>query len=192
MKLSEWARRNGISYRTALRWYHDGRLPARAEQLETGTILVYEEIASAQSTAEIVIYARVSSHDQKEDLERQVSRLRDLAAAKGLRIKDVVEEIGSGLNGRRAKLMRLLSDSTVQCILVEHRDRLARFGVEFIEASLMSQGRSIIVADETEETLDIWQDFIDVVTSMCARIYGQRGARNRAKKAVAAVKDLEG
>jgi len=75
---------------------------------------------------------------------------------------------------------------------VEHRDRLARFGVEYIEAALMSQGRSIIVADETEEMSDIWADFIDLVTSMCARIYGRRGARDRARKALAAVKDLEG
>lgn len=73
-------------------------------------------------------------------------------------------------------------------IIVEHRDRLARFGFEFIEAALMSQGRSIIVADETEETADIWQDFVDIVTSMCARIYGRRGARNRAKKALDTLK----
>ena len=77
-------------------------------------------------------------------------------------------------------------------ILVEHRDRLARFGVEYIEAALMSQGRSIIVADETEEMADIWQDFIDVVTSMCVRIYGKRGARNRAKEAVAVVRAIDG
>ena len=77
-------------------------------------------------------------------------------------------------------------------ILVEHRDRLARFGVEYIEAALVSQGRSIIVADETEEMADIWQDFIDVVTSMCVRIYGKRGARNRAIKAVAVVQNHEG
>jgi len=88
--------------------------------------------------------------------------------------------------------LKLLSDPSVGTILVEHRDRLARFGVEYIEAALMSQGRSIVVADETEEMADIWADFIDVVTSMCARIYGKRGARNRARKALAAVKDPEG
>ena len=55
----------------------------------------------------------------------------------------------------------------------------------------MSQGRSIVIADETEEMADIWQDLIDVVTSMCARIYGKRGARNRVKKALAAVRNTE-
>ena len=75
---------------------------------------------------------------------------------------------------------------------MEHRDRLARFGVEYFEAALMSQGRSIIVADDTEEMADIRADFIDVVTSMCARIYGRRGAGNRANKAVKAVREPEG
>jgi len=123
---------------------------------------------------------------------RQADRLASYASANGWPIVSVVEEVGSGLNGRRKKLVKLLADPSVGMILVEHRDRLARFGVEYIEAALVSQGRSIIVADETEEMADIWQDFIDVVTSMCARIYGKRGARNRAKKAVAAVKDHEG
>lgn len=192
MKLSEWARENGVSYRTALRWYHAGNLPVPAEQLPTGTILVYPSTVPKEATPDAVIYARVSSTDQEEDLARQVSRLKDFAAARGLRVKAVASEIGSGLNGHRKKLVKLLSDPSVGTILVEHRDRLARFGVEYVEAALVSQGRSILVADETEEMADIWQDFIDVVTSMCARIYGRRGARNRAKKAVAAVKDNEG
>lgn len=121
-----------------------------------------------------------------------MSRLKDYAAARGLRVKAVTEEIGSGLNGRRKKLLKLLSDPSAGAILVEHRDRLARFGVQYIEAALVSQGRSIIVADETEEMSDIWADFIDLVTSMCARIHGRRGARNRAKKALGAVREFEG
>ena len=192
MELSEWARENGVSYRTALRRYHGGCLPVPAEQLPTGTILVYPAASRQTTTRETVIYGRVSSADQKEDLARQVSRLKDYAAARGLRVKAVAEEIGSGLNGRRAKLVKLLSDPSVGTILVEHRDRLARFGVEYVEAALMSQGRSIMVADETEEMSDIWQDFMDVVTSMCARIYGRRGARHRAKKALERVRDPEG
>ena len=188
MKLSEWARKNDITYRTAWKWFHNGQLPVRATQLETGTILVFEEEPQTASPEDsVVLYCRVSGHDQLDDLERQVERLKDFASAKGWTVKQTVTEIGSGLNGRRKKLIKLLSDASVGTILVEHRDRLARFGVEYLEAALMSQGRSIIVSDETEEMSDIWQDFIDVVTSMCARIYGKRGARNRAEKAIAAV-----
>ncbi|MBU4357773.1 MAG: IS607 family transposase [Actinobacteria bacterium] len=190
MKLSEWAKQQGITYKTAWKWYKAGKLPVRAEQMPTGTIIVYPE--NPVEHGKVTIYARVSSADQKEDLARQISRLKDYAAAKGWTIASVAEEVGSGLNGRRKKLLELLKDPSVGEILVEHRDRLARFGFEYIDAALMSQGRSIMVADETEEMDDIWQDFIDVVTSTCARIYGRRGARNRAKKAVEAVKDNEG
>ena len=191
MKLSAWASKNGVSYRTALRWYHDDTLPARADQLATGTILVYEEGPPSETQTGAAIYARVSSHNQREDLGRQVSRLKDYASASGLRVKVVIEEIGSGLNGHRRKLTRLLRDPAVGTILIEHKDRLTRFGFEYVEAAMMSQGRSIIVADDTGEMTDIWADFIDVVTSMCERIYGKRGARNRAKRAMSAVSDPE-
>ncbi|MBK5093846.1 MAG: IS607 family transposase [Actinobacteria bacterium] len=190
MKLSDWARDQGIAYQTAWRWYKAGKLPIRAEQMPSGAIIVYPE--ALRITTKVTIYARVSSHDQREDLARQVNRLRDFSSANGWPIESVVEEVGSGLNGRRKKLLKLLADPSVGTILVEHRDRLARFGFEYMEAALVSQGRSIIIADETEEMADIWADFIDVVTSMCARINGRRGARNRAKKALDAVREHEG
>ena len=85
----------------------------------------------------------------------------------------------------------MLGDPAAGTILVEHRDRLARFGFEYVEAAMVSQGRVIMVVDETEEMADIWQDFIDVVTSICARIFGKRGARNRARRALEAVSDTE-
>jgi putative resolvase len=103
---------------------------------------------------------------------------------------EAVEELGSGLNGKRPKLLKLLADSSVTRIVVEHRDRLARFGVEYIEAALRSQGRALVVAEAGEQKLDLVQDFIDVVTSMCARIYGRRAAKNRAARALRAVQEV--
>ena len=114
-----------------------------------------------------------------------MERLRTFAASKGLTVSEATE-IGSGLNGHRKKLSALLRDPEVGTIVVEHRDRLARFGVEYIEASLSAQGRAVLVLNEGEQKLDIVQDFVDVVTSMCARIYGQRSAGNRAKAALTA------
>lgn len=186
MKLSDWAEKQGISYMTAWRWFRDGKLPVKASQMPTKTIIVYENEPTEDSP--VVIYARVSSRDQLSDLTRQIERLKQFATARGLRIERVVDEIGSGLNGRRKKLTKLLEEPDIKIILVEHKDRLARFGVEFIEATLRSSGRRLIVAEETEETKDLWQDFTDVVTSMCARIYGRRGAKNKAKRALEAVK----
>lgn len=74
-------------------------------------------------------------------------------------------------------------------IVVEHRDRLARFGTEYIEAVLRAHGRELLIVDAGEQKLDLVQDFIDVVTSMCARIYGKRAAKNRAHRALEASKE---
>lgn len=183
MKLSDWAKQNGLSYRTAHRLFQSGKFPCRTEQLATGTILVYPD---APKNEEVALYARVSSHDQKEDLARQLVRLRDYAATHGLRIKTERSEIGSGLNGRRKALVALLKDPTVTTLVVEHRDRLTRFGFEYTEAAMKASGRRLLVMNETEDKTDLVQDFVDVVTSMCARIYGRRSARNRAKRALKA------
>jgi putative resolvase len=86
----------------------------------------------------------------------------------------------------------VLSDPDAKVIVVEHRDRLARFGVEHLEAALSAQGRRIVVADPAETTDDLVRDMIEVLTSMCARLYGRRGARNRAMRAVTATKHEPG
>jgi len=119
-----------------------------------------------------------------------MQRLRDFAAAKGYVVAKEVLEIGSGLNGHRRKLSGLLADPDVSVVIVEHRDRLARFGVEYVEAALAAHGRTVVVVNEGEQRLDLVQDFVDVVTSMCARIYGRRAAKNRARRAVAAAAEV--
>ncbi|MFQ5977793.1 MAG: IS607 family transposase [Candidatus Heimdallarchaeota archaeon] len=183
MKLSDYAKAKGLSYRTAYRMYKTGKIPHPTEQLPTGTIIVYpNQLKSQRNTA---IYARVSSYDQKQDLERQVQRLRDYCAEHGLEIAKEVTEIASGLNGKRKKLLRLLADDSITMIVVEHRDRLTRFGFEFVETSLNATNRKILVMNETECKDDLVQDMIDVLTSFCARLYGRRSAKRRAKKALA-------
>jgi predicted site-specific integrase-resolvase len=191
MKLSHWAKEKGITYKTAYRMFKDGNLPVKSEQLPTGTILVFPE---EQQKQRIALYARVSSSDQKEDLKRQVQRLRDYAATQGFQIAKEVSEIGSGLNGHRKKVLAILQDASITIILIEHRDRLARFGVPLLESALASAGRKIVVMNDTEYKDDIMQDFIDLVTSFCARIYGKRAANNKAKKAIEAIQhdDCEG
>jgi len=159
-------------------------LPVPAEQIETGTIMVYPQKAIVGGVA---LYARVSSGDQKADLERQLGRLIAFANTNGLKVTKAVSEVGSGLNGRRGKLLALLKDSTISTIVVEHRDRLARFGFEYIECALASIGRKLCVVDDGEMNDDLVQDMIDVLTSFCARLYGRRGAENRARKALEAV-----
>jgi putative resolvase len=184
VKLAEWARANGVHPQTAYRWFREGRMPVPARRLESGTIWV--DAAPAGESGRVVVYARVSSHDQRHDLDRQVARLTDWATANGHLVGEVVTEVGSGLNGKRAKLRRILSDPSASVVVVEHRDRLARFGVEHLEAALSAHGRKVVVADPGETTDDLVRDMIEVLTSMCARLYGRRGARNRALRAVTA------
>lgn len=186
MKLSVWAKNQGITYKTAFRLFQQGRLPCRSEQYDTGTIIVYPESPKTQSVA---IYGRVSSGDQKQDLARQMQRLRDFCASKGWTISKEVSDIGSGLNDGRKGILKLLSDKTITKIVVEHRDRLMRFGSEILIASLQADGRNIITINENEFKDDMVQDFVDIVTSMCARIYGKRTAKNRAEKAIKAASE---
>lgn len=186
IRLAEWARREGIAFITAKRWVLAGRVPDAIKNA-TGRWLV--DVPDVSVGKKVVLYGRVSSHEQKDDLIRQMDRLRTFAAARGFVVAEV-SEVGSGLNGHRKKLGTLLHDPDVGTIVVEHRDRLARFGVEYIEAALAAQGRSILVINDGDQKLDIVQDFIDVVTSMCARIYGRRAAGNRAKAALAAAEAL--
>ena len=127
----------------------------------------------------------MSSVDQKADLDWQVSRVVQGATGAGLWVGEVVTEVGSGLNGRRRKLHRVLSDPTVTVIVVEHRDRLARFGVEHLESVLAASGRRLVVLDPRETTSDLVRDITEVLTSMCAGLYGQRAAKVRAARAIA-------
>lgn len=183
MKLAAWAKQQGITYKTAHRMFRAGQLPIRAEQFVTGTIIVHPETPLAQR---VVIYGRVSSADQKDDLQRQVERLRTFCAARGWTVAAEITDIGSGLNGRRKGALRLLVDPTATYIVVEHRDRLARFGAEMIAAALEANGRQLVVVNQTERKDDLTQDFVDVVTCLCARIYGRRAAKNRAERALKA------
>lgn len=187
MKLSQWARNQGVTYKTAWRWFRAGLLPVPVRQLPTGTILVEEPVPLGERGA-VAIYARVSSADQQQDLDRQVARLVSWANEQKMAVGVTVTEIGSGLNGRRSKLLKLLSDPKVGTIVVEHRDRLMRFGSEYVEAALRASGRKLVVVDSEELNDDLVQDMIDVLTSFCARLSGRRSARNRALKALEAVR----
>lgn len=183
MKLSDYAREEGVHCITAYRWWRDGKLSLPARQLPSGTIVVDKPRASADGAA---LYARVSCSDQREDLERQVARLAGWATAQGLQVTGTVAEVGSGLNGSRTKLKRLLADRQVGTIVVEHRERLARFDVEYVEAALAAEGRRPVVVEEREVDDGLVRDLTEVLTSMCARLFRRRSPRRRAEKALEA------
>ena len=158
----------------------------QVETLPTGRHYV---IVPPDNDGRCVVYARVSSADQKQDLDRQVGRVVEWATQQGLRPDEVVKEIGSGLNGNRRRLRRLLADHTVGTMVVEHRERLSRFGFEYVEAALAGRGARLMVMDEAELEDDLVRDVTEVMTSLCARLYGRRSARRRAERALAAAQD---
>lgn len=117
-----------------------------------------------------------------------MARVTEWATSNGHQVSQVACEVGSGMNGSRPKLRRILPDPSVTVIVVEHRDRLARFGVEQLESALAAADRRVLVADPGETDDDLVRDMIEVLTSMCARLYGRRGARNRAMRAITAAR----
>jgi len=180
MKLSQYAKKVGITYKTAWRWYKAGTLDAY--QTPTGMVVVRDPQAEKPVTGRIALYARVSSADQKSDLERQVQRLRDYAAANGYQVAKEVTEIASGLNDSRPKFLKLLADPSIGTIIVEHRDRGTRFGWNYLTTLMEVQGRRIEAVFPNETRDDLVSDFVSLITSMAARMYGRRGSRRKAER----------
>ena len=186
MNLKEWAVSQGVSYAVARKWYRAGILPVPSRKV--GGLVLVGDLASTTPlpTGTTVVYARVASADQRPDLDRQVARVTTWATGQHLPVDRVVTEVGSALNGHRGKFLALLKDKTVTTIVVEHRDRFARFGAEYVQAALEADGRRLLVVDPAEVDGDLVRDVREILTSLCARLYGHRAAADRAARAVAA------
>jgi putative resolvase len=185
ISLTAWAKEHSVSKMTAWRRATAGEIPG-AFVTEAGRWIV--ELPEEEPTRFTVAYARVSSHDQKADLDRQVARIAEWAAAYGVVVNRYVREIGSSLNECHRELLALLADPAVGTIVVEHRDRLARFGATQLESALAAAGRKLVVIDRAEVLDDLVQDMISLMTCFSARLYGRRSARNRARRALEALK----
>ena len=169
-------------------------MPVPFERMTTGTIIIHDPKYESRPSASMlkgrtVCYARVSSSDRKDDLQRQADRLKAFSIGMGAERPEVVMETGSGVNDRRRKLNRLLADPTVETIIVEYRDRLARMDAGLVESALSAQGRRIIVVDDSELDDDLVRDMTEVLTSFCARLYGRRAAKRKADAALEAVRN---
>jgi predicted site-specific integrase-resolvase len=185
VNLKEWAGRQGVSYATARAWYRAGKLPVPARKVG-GLVLIGEPVTPERSTGVTVVYARVSSADQRPDLDRQVARVTEWSTGQHIAVDRVVTEVGSASDGHRRKFLALLSDPKVTTVVVEHRDRFVRFGGEYVEAAMSASGRRLLVVDPAEVDDDLVGDVTEILTSLCARLYGRRAAANRAARAVAA------
>lgn len=190
MRAKEWAALEGLHEQTVWKWCREGRMPVPTERVG-GLWLVhdpkYEVPPVPTAGTRTVCYARVSSSDQKADLQRQADRLKAFAINLGASDIKTVAEVGSGMNDNRRKLNKVLADPTVGTIIVEHRDRLACMNMGLVESALKAQGRHILVVDDTEVNDDLVQDMTEVLTSFCTRLYDRKSAKRRAQQALEAL-----
>jgi len=187
MKLSAYARKLGISYVSAWRLWKNKQLDAY--QLPTGTIIVIEKKEN-KLPDKVCIYARVSGSENKNNLNTQAKRLEDYSIARGYQIYKTVKETGSGVNDNRQKLNQILRDKNYNKIVVEHKDRLTRFGFNYLKILADEQGKEIEVVNMSENDKDdLMKDFISIITSFCARLYGLRRSKRKTEKIIKVLQD---
>lgn len=182
MKLSEYAKRNDICYRTAWNRFIKGNIP-RAYKDKSGRIHIPQTDTREEFN---VVYARVSSSENKPNLASQSKRVQDFCSAKGWVVNRVIEECGSGLNDKRKKLTEILRDKSITRVIVEHKDRLTRFGFNYLKE--LAHFEIVVINEVVEDENDLMQDFVSLVTSFTARLYGRRRARRATEKLI---KDLK-
>ena len=190
LRPKEACQRLGISYPTLARWVKEGRIKVvrtaggkyRVPESEVRRIA---EGLPISKEVRAVIYVRVSSPGQKGDLEGQVQYLRQYCSSKGYRVVDVLSDVASGLRADRKGLLRLLDYVTsrqVDVVVVAYRDRLTRFGLEYLEFFFRQYGVRVEAAlgeEPKDSHQELVEDLVELVTSFAGRLYGLRSRRRR-------------
>ena len=181
-KISQYARKFNVTTRTVWNWVYKGKV--QYERDKTNHVLIIDD-EDPHALQHVAVYARVSSHENRTNLDAQADRLVKFCTVNGYTVDKVVKEVGSGLNDTRPMLEKLLTDKSISIIVVEHKDRLARFGANYIEKLLALDGRKIIVVNNAEgERDDLMQDFVSIITLFCARLYGIRRSRRKTEEII--------
>jgi predicted site-specific integrase-resolvase len=182
MSIGEMARKLGVAVGTLRRWDREGKL--RPILRTCGGHRRYGTAPEAPVSGPTVLYARVSCHDQKDDLERQKKRLRVFADGKGWEDCEVIADLGSGLNFKKRGLLRLLQmimDRRISRLVLENKDRLLRFGAELVFRLCASQEIEVVVVDDLPRSFeaDLARDVLEIITVFSSRLYGARSAGRR-------------
>ena len=196
IKISDYAKRMSLHMRTVYRYFHEGKLEGFQDE-STKSIFIKNPFREdkpkekVDGLVRVILYARVSSSENRKNLESQMNRLRGYAAAKGYLVVQEIQEVGSGLNDGRKKLNKILENPTnFDVLLVEHKDRLTRFGFIYIELLLQNANKRVEVINEVSgDKEDLIQDFVSVITSFCARIYGRRRSQRITEKMIQELKE---
>ena len=185
VKIGEAAALLGVSVVTLRKWEASGELvPARKTAGGTRFYAVTDLMELGDADAPTVCYARVSSHDQSADLERQHAMLEAYCAAKGWR-SEVIKDLGGGMNYRKPglnKLLEMILRKQMKRLVITHKDRLLRFGSELVFALCAHQQIEIIIIHKGEQPTfeeELAKDVLEIITVFSARLYGSRSKKNR-------------
>lgn len=162
---------------TVRKHFHQGLIPG-IQDPKTGTIKLVNPLLNDDKNhnhQRVILYARVSSTSNKKSLDGQLARLREYASTKGYTVVDEVKEIASGLNDHRPKFTKILQRSDFDILLAEHRDRVTRFGYNYLSVLLDRLNVKLEVINETvDKDNELMDDFVSLITGFCNRIYGRR------------------
>lgn len=197
IKVGEAAKILGVSIQTLRRWEETGYLmPDRRSKGNTRYYDLDKLIGKNISTDDLTVaYARVSSHDQKEDLERQAEVLASYCTKHGWHYQ-VLQDLGSGMNYQKKGLKALINmilEKRLSRLVLTHKDRLLRFGAELIFALCEAKQIEIVIINKGDEVSfeeELAQDVLEIITVFSARLYGSRSRKN--KKLVEAARVLIG
>ena len=184
LTVSEAAELLGVSTKTIRRWESEGRIKSIRTEGGHRRFTVSDLIGNKQDNSLTVAYARVSSHDQKDDLERQKIVLETYCAKQGWSF-EVISDLGSGLNYRKKgliKLIKLICSDQVERLVLTHKDRLLRFGSDLIFTLCEIFGTEVVIINRSEDSTFeevLAQDVIEIITVFSARLYGSRSHKNK-------------
>lgn len=185
VKIGEAAALLGSTPAALRKWEATGELlPARKTKGGTRYYAVADLLGLGNADAPTVCYARVSSHDQKADLERQQAMLESYCAAKGWR-SETISDLGSGMNYRKTglnKLLEMILRKQMRRLVITHKDRLLRFGSELVFALCAHQQIEIVIIHKGEQPSfeeELAKDVLEIITVFSARLYGSRSKKNR-------------
>lgn len=194
IKISKLAKDLGVTKTTIYNWQQKGKIEFVKTETNRNHVSVdtYNKLLGIKEREEekVVIYCRVSSSENKSNLETQRERLINYCNAKGYKVYKVVSEIGSGINDKRPKLNKLLKENDYTKIVVEHKDRLSRMGFNYLSVLTSVMNKEIEVVNNTqEEEEDLIQDFVSIITSFCSRIYGKRRSKEKTEELIKELKN---
>lgn len=177
IKLSEYAKNKSITYKTAWTHFKEGKIKGAYKDENSS---IYIPLNKHIDYSKCACYSRVSSSSMKENLVRQQNRLEEFAMSNNYEIIKSIKEVASGMNDDRPKLNKLLNDESWNTLIIEHKDRLTRFGFNYIKLLLESKNKKILVINQmNEDKSDLMQDLISIIYSFSARMYGLRRKKNR-------------